>query len=249
MAKARENYVKDLNEMYDSFYKNDCNYNICSNCMCESPANIKFDYAAKIGEDYGKVGAYKVLVVGKESKYQRATVEKTVYDISKAPNTHYRGTLYTLTLLLTNEVPESTSVNDLKKHNDLLKQFCLTNYFKCAFREYDKDKKGQITVRGLPVNQFMVDACCKLLLQEIEILEPDIVIMQGKFTSKLLWDALEKEGYRCKYGENTPISLYRYTLNGRSFYVLWSYHPTSPQWGKYKQQLIEAISVFKSCHK
>lgn len=246
MTKAREEYIRNLNKMYDSFYKSNCNYNNCSNCMRKSPANIKFDYAAKVGEDYGKVGAYKVLVVGKESKYQHATVEKTVDDISKKPNTHYRGTLYTLALLLTNEVPESVSINDLKEYNDLLKRFCLTNYFKCAFREYKKNKINEPTVRGLPANRFMKNTCYKLLLREIEILEPDIVIMQGKFTSKLLWDALEKEGYRCKYGENTPISLYRYTLNGRSFYVLWSYHPTSPQWGKYKQQLIEAVSVFKN---
>ena len=246
MAKTREDYVRNLNKMYDNFYKNGCNYNSCSNCMNESPANIKFDYAAKVGEDYGKVGAYKVLVVGKESKYQHATVEKPADDISKSSNTHYRGTLYMLTLLLTNEVPESTSVNDLKKHNDLLKQFCLTNYFKCAFREYDKNKKGKITVRGLPVNQFMKDACCKLLLQEIEILEPDIVIMQGKFTSKLFWETLEKEEFECKYGGNTPISLYRYTLNGRSFYILWGYHPAYPRWSKYKTQLIEAISIFKN---
>ena len=249
MVKAREDYVKVLNEMYDNFYKNGCNYNSCSNCMHESPVNIKFDYAAKVGEDYGQVGAYKVLVVGKESKNQHVTVEKPADDISKSPNTHYRGTIYTLALLLTNEVPESTSVNDLRKYNDLLKQFCLTNYFKCAFREYDKSKINEPTVRGLPANRFMKDTCYKLLLREIEILEPDIVIMQGKFTSKLLWDALEKEGYKCKYGENTPISLYRYTLNGHSFYVLWSYHPTGPQWSKCKQQLIEAISVFKSCQK
>lgn len=249
MAKAREDYVKDLNEMYDSFYKNGCNYNSCSNCMCESPANIKFDYAARVGEDYGKTSAYKVLVVGKESKNKHVTVEKPADDISKSSNTHYRGTLYTLALLLTNEVPESTSVNDLRKYNDLLKRFCLTNYFKCAFRKCDENKKGKIPVRGLPANQFMKDACCKLLLREIEILEPDIVIMQGKFMSELLWDALEKEGYECIYGENTPTSLYRYTLNGRSLYVLWDYHPAYPKWIKHKQRLIEAISVFKSCQK
>lgn len=240
MKMTRKEYSDRLNKMYDDFYRSGCNYRNCSFDMCESQNNIKFDYATKIGEDYGKTGAYKVLIVGKESTCGHQTTKKPSDDISKSPNTHYRGTLYTLALLLTDEIPQSTSVNDLIKYNDLLKQFCLTNYFKCAFR---KDNK----VRGLPINKTMKDSCHQILLQEIDILKPNIVVMQGKFTNKSFWNILEKDEYECKYGENEPISLYRYTLNGHSFYVLWSYHPAGPQWRKHIKQLIEAVSVFKNC--
>lgn len=249
MTKAHANYEIQLNEMYDNFYKCNCNYKNCSKCMCETPANIKFDYAAKVGENYGNYGMYKVLVVGKESKNQHIMVEKPIDNISKAPNTHYRGTLYTLALLQTDQVPKDFSVNDLKIYNNLLKQFCLTNYFKCAFRKYEENGK-RIKVSGLPINENMRNTCYKLLLREIEILTPDIIIVQGDFTSKPFWDALKSKYelqklYPKSKKKKCKIFLEKYTSNNHAFYVLWSYHPCSPHWHRYLDKFIEAINVFK----
>lgn len=102
MAKSEEEYKKDLKKMYHSFYKNNCCYNKCCKGMCigKDMDNIQFDHAAKIGEDYGKVGNYKILIVGKESTSQQSAAEKPHDDITTQTNTHYRGTLYIRALLL-----------------------------------------------------------------------------------------------------------------------------------------------------
>lgn len=238
----RQNYEDELYELYDSFYKGNCNYEHCSRNMCKTSQNIQFDYATKLGVNYGQDGVYKVLVVGKESTTVHTKIERPVDDIYNAPNPHYRGTLYTLALLLDETSPRSTAVEDLKEYSSLLTRFCLTNYFKCAFRR----EKG---VRNVPVNQSMRDSCYKLLIREMEILKPDIVIIQGKFTSKTFWNVLEQNGSECICGANSPVSLYRYSLNGRTCYVLWGYHPASPWWNKRLPELRTAISAFKDCQR
>lgn len=240
MTEIQQKYEDELCDMYESIYESNCNYEHCSRGMSKTLQNIKFDYATKIGLCYGQEGVDKVLVVGKESATAHAKIEKPVDNISDAPNPHYRGTLYTLALLLSETSPRSTAVKDLKDYNNLLKQFCLTNYFKCAFRKGNE-------VRSIPVNKSMRNSCYKLLIREIEILKPDIVIVQGKFTSRPFWDALEQNGSECIYGADSPISLYRYGINGHSFYVLWGYHPASPWWYKRLPELKNAISVFKNC--
>lgn len=238
MVEIRQKYEDELWKMYESTYGSNCNYESCSRGMCKSPQNIKFDYATKIGEHYGVDGAHKVLVVGKESITAHATTEKPVDNIYDAPNSHYRGTLYTLALLLTETFPRSTAIQDLKDYNYLLKQFCLTNYFKCAFPKDD-------SVRNISVNKSMKHSCYKLLMREIEILKPDIVIVQGKFTSGPFWNAIEEGGSECIYGADSPVSLYQYSVNGHSFCVLWGYHPASSEWHIHLHELKKAIVRFK----
>lgn len=238
MVEIRQKYEDELCKMYESTYESNCNYESCSRGMCIAAQNIKFDYATKIGEHYGVDRVPKVLVVGKESIVAHTTIEQPVDNIFDAPNSHYRGTLYTLALVLTESFPRSTAIQDLKDYNYLLKQFCLTNYFKCAFRQGD-------SVRDIPVNNYMENSCYKLLMREIEILKPDIVIVQGKFTSKPFWNALEQGGSECIYGADSPISLYRYSVNGHSLCVLWGYHPASSRWHTNLDELKKAIARFK----
>lgn len=250
MSKQVETLKKELNEMYQTAFENcrKCNYKKCSARKLSYKQKIKYDYAVHIGEKYDE-GKYKVLCVGKEGTDDHKTVENTI-SISdpqiRHDNVHYLGTIYTLALL-EGENPQSTKYSDLEKYKDIHKQFCLTNYFKCAFTE-ENEKEDK--VRGLSVNSSMKSECFKILLKEIEILKPNLVIIQGKFTTDPFWKALEKEHKAkilYKNAESNPdISLYKYTLKSRAFCVLWSYHPASPKWHKTLPQFKEALEMFKT---
>ena len=185
------------------------------------------EIAAKVGREYGKTGFPKILIVGKESKNHRAEVGTTTPSIHPekggADNDHYRKTLYTLALLLAESIPKSFSKEDLEEYEELLQKFCLTNYFKCAVSGGEKS-----CYRGLPHTKAMKSNCYHLLEKEIDVLEPDIVIIQGKFTPKEFWSVYEN-GERVagnKTKEDDTISAYRHkNKKGKEFYILYSYHP------------------------
>lgn len=239
MSKQVETLKKELNEMYRTAFENceKCNYEHCGIHKTSYKDKIKYDYAAHLGEKYGE-GKYKVLFVGKEGLKHHEEVDKTQSILNTKPNNkHYLGTIYTLALL-NDKKPESMKLNDLKEYENIHKQFCLTNYFKCAFLEENDDTQK---VRGLPGNTYMKDHCYEILIKEIEILKPDLVIIQGKFTTKPFWDALDEEHKAKLLYKNAKISLYKYTLKNRTFCVLWSYHPASSDWSGTLQDFIKAI--------
>ena len=74
----------------------------------------------------------------------------------------------------------------------------------------------------------MKENCYHLLEKEIDVLEPDIVIIQGKFTPEAFWSAYGT-GERIlgnKSAKDDTISLYRYKdKKEKPFYILYSYHP------------------------
>lgn len=235
MSVVKSNLAAQSEAMYNSYYKKNCAYADCSCGMNE--VKFKFDHALRIGSKYGEKGFYKVLAVGKESKDKHSEIITPCEKIESSPNAHYRGTLYTLALLAGHK-PKSLSAADLQEYNDLLTHFCLTNYFKCAFK---------MAIRNLPVNQSMQKSCLSILLQEIKIVQPDIVLLQGKFTDSFLSEALGVG--TCRYcSDNGKISLVRYTLEQHTFYVLWGYHPASTWWKKEPNfsALQEAIRVFRA---
>lgn len=92
----------------------------------------------------------------------------------------------------------------------------------------------------------MKNSCYRLLLQEIDILKPDIVIIQGKFSGEAFQNELKNEEHRHICEKNSQ-SLGHCVLNGHSFYILWGYHPTCSHWSKHRAELKELISEFKKC--
>lgn len=222
-TKSYADYIADLNRMYQEHYRDGkCPY--YSECFASAagPSKFEFDYAAKVGVNYGEAGFPKILIVGQEGKSGHTETGKTSESIEQN-NEHYRKTLYTLALLLGETKPASFSVNDLKSSEELLKRFCLTNYYKCALQGSDSQ-----ACRNLPHTKEMKENCHHILEKEIEILEPDVVIIQGKFTPEAFWNAFGKgeriAGNRTEADDT--LSLYRYNPEGKKpFYIIYSYHP------------------------
>lgn len=241
-------YENALERAYADFFA--CgNCNSCSEELQGKKCKFCKDHAAKVGARYGEKGP-KVLVVGKESVNFHETFEKPVSSLDDAHNEHYRKTLYTLALILDKgkKVPKSFAITDLKQYEKLLERFSLTNYYKCALEGANAD-----SVQNLPTTQRMKSTCYQLLLKEIDVLQPDLVVIQGKFTTKEFWEKLDEkdpEGNRVwgnKEKDTDTISLYSYFRNGKTFYVLYSYHPSYfKAWsGELFADLQNCISEFK----
>ena len=220
-------YKAILDEMYRKHYTGGrCPYYDECFASVESGPKFTFDYAAKVGVKYGEPGSPKILIVGQEGKIGHKEVGETTESIDPkngANNDHYRKTLYTLALLFGKDTPLSYANADLVTHEDLLQRFCLTNYFKCAI-----SGNSENDCRGLPHTQAMKNNCYHLLEKEIDALEPDIVVIQGKFTPPPFW-SVYGEGVRIngnRTRKNDTLSLYRYNHKTKKpFYILYSYHP------------------------
>ena len=207
-------------------------YDECSNSMsCKN--KLKF-YRTRIGLNYDNA-PIKILVVGQEdvgegkqySCCEPCTMEDAGY------NPHYLRTFYTVAqiLLESKDLPESFSKKDMSqsKFEDLRHSFALTNYYKCAFSNNNNSK-----VKHSPT---MEKNCSKHLLQEIEILKPDIVIIQGRdhenFWNQINYSEVVKITMKIptKSQEGTfEIGLYKATIKNNTFLVIDSYHPTSWVW-------------------
>lgn len=246
MAKDYEQYKSELKTAYADFYSNGIcpHFSECSKGM-EKP-KIICDYAARIGKNYGKNGYPKVLMVGKESTEQHTNLREPMYTIKGASRLHYPGTLYTLALILKGIESKISSENDLKELEPLLTYFCLTNYYKCAFA--DTPEK----VRGLKQSAKMKKHCPQLLLKELDILEPDLIVIQGRFTNKCfhkeldrLYPAEAEKGKLIWKNKNCKIELYKHIMRDKPFYILYSYHPAASKWNNELADLKTAISKFR----
>lgn len=240
-----DGYSNALNAVYTDFYMGDdgCPYfEQCRNKM--EPVAIRFDYAARIGKDYGSQP--RVMILGQESKTSHSVLAEPEYSLEKAGNEHYRKTLFTLALILKGEEPDNYSKDALKRYEPLLRNYCLTNYYKCTFSG-DKDKCS-----GLKHSKAMKNHCYKLLLKEIDVLNPDLLIVQGKFTSKEFWCALDNrygKGERVwgnKSEKADTVSLYRHARKANPLYIIYSYHPSAIGcWSRTKDDLKTAIIKFR----
>lgn len=232
-----DEYVKQLNEMYDEIYCNES----CGNC-CEhwekckpndpnEPVKFYFD-RVKVGKEYGTIYP-KVLFAGLEGKYGDVANYR-VQEISEpdlvADNYHYNGVRYVLSYLLSklfNKTPPKDATKTELFQNDFiehLKHYCLTNIYKCAFGKSSKS-------RGLTHTVEMQNECYKIFLKEIDILRPDIVVVQiVSNRPKNLWKSMvktygNKEELLKSADRKANTSTYRlYYDNGTPFYCIWTYH-------------------------
>lgn len=230
-----EKYEPLLNDVYKKYYTAEnsrCkHFSECSKgqTFCDG----LFCNRAKIGKNYGNGKYPKVLVVGKEPVTENGKITQTA-SLDEANNPHYRRTLYTLATVLHTE-PKTDTLNDLAEHQELLNHFCLTNYFKCSFTETEINNgvKKAKNNSNVSTNCAMRKECWNILMDEIAVLKPEIIVMQGKSYSGDFWSqikqlygesSLPEVNYKMEYEELTK---HDNGPNGSPLYIVWAYHPTA----------------------
>lgn len=207
---------------------NKCPYfDECNNSMsCENKSRF---YRTRIGSNYNNEPT-RILVVGQEdvgegkqySCCEPCTMEEAGY------NPHYLRTFYSVAhILLNDELPKDYSKQNMcyPQFEELRHSFALTNYYKCVFSDNAHNS-------NISHSKIMERNCSENLIKEIEILKPDILIMQGK-NHKTFWNNINYEGVPNTLktilinNKNYEIGLYKTTINGKTTYIVDSYHPTS----------------------
>lgn len=224
----------DYNDLYfNKIYDN----GTCPHLKECNQKNYKYGhtcYRAKIGKEYENAKT-KIMFVGKEApnECKKVSSPAKVREV-RANNRHYLGLYYTALLILTDIIPDNTKQSTLIEYEGLEEQYCLTNYYKCAFKK--KGEKNKI--HGVTTNSKMKQYCPALLRKEIDLLRPDIIVIQGKFTGKAFWDEKMGEIYKIvttgqqifpnsdKKG-NITLYKYRYRDSNKPLYILWGFHPAS----------------------
>lgn len=235
-------YGTMLEDIYDHDYYNNVNnceckckfYNECKNNM---PDGGFRSCKAKIGNNYGKNKNPKIMFIGKEGVSPSNGIDEPAKVSSvEATNHHYFRTIYTAILLLTGIDIKADNINKTflskEEYDNLRHDFCLTNYFKCVFKEEDQTSRS-----GIKTNHCMNNNCSEILINEIKALRPDIIIIQGKFSGSSFYgqDGLlsfcdcQKDKTFIKGKIKIELTQYQYKDSKDQFYVLWGYHPCA--WG------------------
>lgn len=224
-----------LEKAYSEFYcetEGQCKFWV--ECKKGLPNQLIRAHKAQVGDDYASTYP-KILVVGLEPVFREGIpkvyrVEKVCSLADAGYNPHWIRTYYTIVRLLGDAEQQvaqyaydKATMQD-QKYESFGRKFAFTNYFKCVFSEEAKRSQK-------PHSPAMSQNCVNLLLREIEILEPDLVILQGKFGNcfwnKIKWESVEERRTRVK-GRTFTQGLYKCYLNDkRSFLCLAAYHPTS----------------------
>lgn len=232
--------IQSLTKFYDRLYSDGkCSH--YQECSKECKFQLNF-YRGRIGSHYGE-GIPKIFIVGREPVFPKNyNGEKISYSVTEpctladaGYNDHYLRTFYTVAqLTMKDNLPKSYQKNDMIDYENVRHNFFFTNFFKCVFTDTpDRTNKSE--------SPFMCQNCGKILLKEIELLKPDIVILQGKAYGKI-WDLIdwhkdeplvisEAEVHypnrTCKYQQGLYKAELKNPHQNHSFLIIDSYHPTS----------------------
>ena len=222
-----------LQKMYENYYERDsCKYqHKCMEDLCDKRIKFCCD-RVKLGEQYGKdPNIPKIVCVGLEGIHDKCG-NKVIKGISlpsdEAWNPHYKGVRYVLAYLLCSfenkEKPKNSRKNTLIEYQDTISQYALTNCYKCAFGKPTTD-------RGLEHSKAMQRNCQEILFNEIDILQPDILIIQIVNNKPInFWkNIVTRYGGSEKLvkgdGNKNNTSVYELKYNsGKPFLVVWTYH-------------------------
>lgn len=225
-------YIGKLNDMYDYLYSNNGKCNCFDSCKAENTCVKFYSDRVKIGTLYGEKYP-KILFAGLEGVYDGPDYQVPAINLQSHPsldarNEHYRGVRYTLSYILSAfdniPKPHSAKLCDLDKpeYIEHLRYYCLTNIYKCAFA---------LQRSKLPHSKSMMINCPAIFIKEIELLRPEVVVIQAKKdVPHQLWKLL-CEKYNVDINparidkQNGYTSCYQmYYENQKPFFVLWTYH-------------------------
>ena len=218
--------------MYEKIYSCNGKCNCFNECK-EKNNDVKFySDRVKIGKFYGDRYP-KILFAGLEGVYDGPNygipeINQNSTPSLSARNEHYRGVRYVLSYILSEydgiQKPKSAKMCDLDRieYTNHLQYYCLTNIYKCAFA---------MQRSRLPHSKSMKNNCPQIFIKEIDILHPDVVIIQAKKdVPEQLWhsfcntynDGKTPERLDMQDGYTSCYQM-RYE-DGTPFFVVWTYH-------------------------
>ena len=233
--------VSRLNNMYNSaFYFQEggfCRY--YSECR---PDNIDMKFCSdrcKVGNKYGTDGIPRIVFIGLEGKHDEIKViqqislnDRESMPSKSAYNPHYKGVRYVLSYLisgiLSKEKPQRTIKAELNKEEYIshLDYYCLCNLYKCAFGSSNASS-------GLTHTDNMQKHCQEILLKEIEILNPEIIVVQvidnlpNGFIQKI-----HCSDDNCIINYRDKTKAYKYEINNQPRFCVFTYHGNAYPYGK-----------------
>jgi hypothetical protein len=150
---------------------------------------------------------------------------------SKKYNRHLRGTASALRLLFGKSLGVDFKSEWLKFDNGeqchIFDAFALVNYLLCsAIKEKDNKKESN---RGYSTRE-MKDNCLEHFRKTLEILQPNVIIVQGK----VIWNWIKRSFDDIKPFQKSKI-IYQVDINNNEAYVASFTHPSAPNslynWG------------------
>lgn len=248
--------IAKLKDYYDEHFKvctNGCkNFEKCSNGFKkELVLRESFNDSIRVGKYYDTYvdgNPLRLLIVGIEviSKTGRTFEQKNKrpFRLNECHNNHIVGTLETLLRIYGVDVNVQKNWKEhISVKNDLLyDSYALTNAFKCVFKtkENGDNKAG-------PKNRMMYDKCYEHLISELNILDPTIIITQGRWSdnyNNLLIETLKGSFAFIKKIDEAAASgydnlgLYEFEFNSHPMYVLLSLHPARIRYNDEKLKVV-----------
>lgn len=230
----------NLKEMYDEQF----NCNGKCKCFGDCSKEMDFDFESsiicnrnlKVGKLYGK--KTRILFIGKENTNRSTSltpVEPESFLTQK--NQHYKRTKFMLSALLgecnEEDINNYDGYNFISPHEDTLhKYFALTNHYHCAF----KKNVDACKCHGIKCNNAMWYNCVEIVRKEIEILEPDVIVIQSGWSAKgkALTDIRKYFNESWEVKQDKLVGLYKAENKetDRICYIIGSYHPSFHSWHK-----------------
>jgi uracil-DNA glycosylase len=226
-----------LNVMYNTQFQN----SVCP-CFEECKAD-NFDVecsficnrSAKVGKNYSREKT-KIVFIGKEDVSSIKEPEEPA-SFTDTKNQHYRGTKLILAALLGYCTIDNITNKEkyIVGEESLHERFSLTNHYHCTFKTTKQLGKRH----GIKNSDAMWDNCAKIVKKELELLSPNIVVIQSG------WSARKKstpesriEGVKAYFNEKWTVSEDKEIFglfiakhnNGNTCYIIGSYHPSFHKW-------------------
>ena len=218
MSEKREYFVNKLSNYYQE-QKISVNAFDCKNkdkCKVE----VFRGSEAHVGASYGE--PFKVLIASLDRGKGKENIDKRTEEIEvlkeKDLNPHMKGTLETLKVIFSDEVKT-------KEATELFKNFAMTNTAKCCLGK---------NMSQAPWKFF--DRCKEYTKAEVEILDPDIIITQGRCAAEvfaLLYPSLKNKNKWYEWERDI-------SLDGHKALVVCSVHPSARgKWQKKWQSFVK----------
>lgn len=243
--------ITELNKLYGHYYSENKTCKYYPTCS-QKPLHLGYNkgyhssFAVSIGKNYDlNIDGIdiRILFVGKEGRNKNNKISPTKrlqeFEAEGKVNLHYREVYKMLCEMLSyNWINEKHKESNryLYKPDANITCFALTNIYRCAFKENDRQVKNIFNSSEQNIN------CLKILKEEIKILQPTIIVLQK---SNICAKSFDKNAELCIGTTNV------YYSSIYNAYFIQTIHPSNyGKWYKtYKPEFSNAVNYLKSIKK